>query len=84
MTICVKCKKLFSTCQTYLPARRCQFGNFTGRVGADAVKHISEIFKWINLTQLATGNQTVDDSGELPSTSLTEFAQWLPPIVSEE
>ena len=32
-------------------------------MGADAVKYIAEIFKWINLTQLATGNQSVNDSG---------------------
>ena len=31
-------------------------------MGADAAKHIPEIFKWINLTQLANGNQAVDDS----------------------
>jgi hypothetical protein len=30
-------------------------------VGADAVKYIAEIFRRINLTQLATGNQAIDD-----------------------
>jgi len=32
-------------------------------MGADTVKHVTQIFKRINLTQLATGNQAIDYSG---------------------
>ncbi len=53
-----------------LPARRDQFSNFAGRMGADTVKHITKIFKGINLTQLAAGNQAIDDSRSF-STSIT-------------
>ena len=39
-------------------------------MGTDTVKHIADIFKRINLTQLTTGNQAVDDSSPF-STSVT-------------
>jgi hypothetical protein len=39
-------------------------------MGADAIKHIAEIFKRINLTQLTTGNQAVNNGGSF-STSVT-------------
>jgi len=41
------------------PAWRGQFGNFTGLVGTDAFKNITEIFKWINIAKLVTGNEAV-------------------------
>jgi hypothetical protein len=47
-------------------------------VGADAFKYIVEIFKRINLKQLATGDQAVDDSGPF-STGITSGKQ---PILS--
>jgi len=39
-------------------------------MGTDTVKNIAEIFKGINLTELATGHEAVDDSGPF-STGVT-------------
>jgi len=53
---------LFGDCKMFLPARWGQFGNSTRRMGADTVKHIAEIFKQVNLTQLTTDNKAVDNN----------------------
>lgn len=47
---------------------------------ANTVKHIAEIFKRVNLTELATGDETVDDCGSF-STGVTSGKE---PVLSSD
>jgi hypothetical protein len=49
-------------------------------MGADAVKHITKIPEWIDLTQFPTGDKAVDDSGSFG----TSVASGKEPISSSE